>query len=98
MASITLYPFFRHLRAEPNQFILFYREGRLSRSGAGLSVWFNPLSASAAQVPLEDCETTFLLQERTLDFQEISVQCTLTYRIVDSARAAARINFAISLR
>jgi regulator of protease activity HflC (stomatin/prohibitin superfamily) len=98
VASIARFVAFRHLRAEPNQYILHYKNGKLVRRGAGISYWFNPLTAAVAQVPVEDCETTFLLKERSVDFQELSVQCTLTYRFADPERAAARVNFTISLQ
>ena len=97
MATITSLGLISHLRAEPNQFILHYRNGQLARRGAGLSYWFVPLWAAVAQLPVEDIETTFILAERTADFQEVAVQCTLTYRIVDPEQAAARVNFTISL-
>ncbi len=86
-----------HLRAEPNEHVLHYRRGKLVESGPGLSYWFNRLSASVAQVPVEDCETTFLFRERTNDFQEVATQITITYRISEPEQAAARINFTISL-
>ena len=97
MATIVHFGPVAHLRAEPTQYILHYRKGRLTRSGAGLAYWFSPLSAAIAQVPIEDVETTFLLRERTADFQDVAVQCTLTYRIGDPEQAAARINFGLSL-
>jgi regulator of protease activity HflC (stomatin/prohibitin superfamily) len=97
MASITRWIFARHLRAEPNQFILHFRRGRLVRKGIGLAYWFSPLSAAVAQVPAEDCETTFVLSERCDDFQTVSVQCTVTYRLAEPERAALRTNFSISL-
>lgn len=97
MAQIARFGPLRHLRAEPNQFILHYKGGRVVRNGAGIAYFFNPLSAAVAQIPVEDCETTFLLNERSGDFQEVAVQCTLAYRIVDYARAAGRLNFTISL-
>lgn len=97
MAHITRLAFVRHLRAEPNQYVLHYRAGNLVRSGAGLAYWFHPLSAAVAQVPVEDIETTFILRERSCDLQEIAVQVTLTYRFVDPQKAAQRINFNISL-
>jgi len=84
--------------AEPNQFILHFRRGRVVRRGVGLAYWFSPLSAAIAQVPAEDCETTFVLNERCSDFQNVAVQCTVTYRVSDPERAAARTNFSISLR
>ena len=96
MATITHFGPIAHLRAEPNQYVLHYRNGELARRGAGQAYWFNPLSAAIAQVPTEDVETTFLLKERSSDFQEVVVQCTLTYRIADPERAAARVNFGLS--
>ncbi len=86
-----------HLRAELNQFILHFRKGRLMRKGSGLAYWFSPLSAAVAQVPIEDIETTLVFREMSADFQEVTVQCTLRYRCADPERAAARVNFTISL-
>ena len=97
MAHISRLGFWRHLRAEPNQYILHYRRGKLVRSGVGQAYWFMPLSAAVAQLPVEDIETTFLLGERSADFQDITVQITLTYRVVDPQKAAQRINFSLSL-
>ena len=97
MAHINRFLFWRHLRADPNQHILHYRKGKLTRKGAGLAYWFLPLSAAVAQVPVEDIETTFVLRERSTDFQEITVQITLAYRLADPQMAAQRVNFSISL-
>lgn len=97
MATITRFPLLRHLRAESNQFILVFGSGRVREQGAGLSLWFNPLNAAVAQLPVEDCETTFMLHLRSADFQDVTVQCTLTYRVTDYAKAAKRLNFSICL-
>jgi regulator of protease activity HflC (stomatin/prohibitin superfamily) len=96
MAQIVRFFGLRHLRAEPNQHILHHRDGALVRQGPGLSFWFNPLSAALAQLPVEDCATTFVLRERTADFQEVTVQCTLIYRVADPVLAASRVNFSLS--
>lgn len=95
MATIRNFPFVSHLRAEPNQYILHYKGGRLVAQGAGLAYWFLPLAASVAQVPVEDVETTFVVQERTRDFQEVNAQLTLRYRCAAPDKAAMRVNFAI---
>lgn len=97
MAQIRRYPFVSHLRAEPNQYILHYKKGRLARQGAGLAYWFSPLSAALAQVPVEDIEATFVFKELTQDFQEVTAQYTLRYRCVEPEKVAARVSFAISL-
>jgi len=97
MTTISHLPIVSHLRAEPNQYIVHYRGGKVVRRGPGLAYWFTPLSAAIAQLPVEDVETTFVLTERTADYQDVSVQCTLTYRVVDAELAASRINFTVSL-
>lgn len=95
MATISKYGPLRHLRAEPNQFVLHFQNGRIKRSGAGLAYWFLPLSAALAEVPVEDIATTFVLNERSRDFQALKVQCTFVYRIADPAIACSRVNFSI---
>ncbi len=97
MATVSRYPLVAHLRAEPNQYILHFKNGTLAAQGAGLAYWFLPLSASVAQVPVEDIETTFMVVERTADFQEVSVQITVRYRCEKPEEAAKRVNFAIEL-
>ena len=86
-----------HLRAEPNEHILHFRKGRLARSGPGLSYWFTRLSASVAQVPVEDQETTFVLKERSSDFQEVSAQMTVVYRVAEPEKAVSRVNFTVDI-
>jgi regulator of protease activity HflC (stomatin/prohibitin superfamily) len=96
MAAITKLGLLRHLRAEPNQYILHYRAGKLARQGAGLAYWFMPMSASVALLPVEDSEATTLLHERTSDMQGVNAQLTVRYRVAKPELAASRINFAIS--
>ncbi len=95
MAVITRYPLFRHLRVEPTAHIRALRRGKLSHNGAGLAFWFRPLTAAVSEIPLDDRELPLLFHARTADFQDVTVQATVTYRIVDPALAAARIDFAI---
>ncbi len=97
MATITRYSFLRHLRAEPNQFVLHFTAGKLSRSGVGIAYWFSPLSAALAQVPVEDISTTFVLNERSRDYQAVKLQCTVIYRVADPAKAVSRINFSVGI-
>lgn len=98
MAHISRFGWFDHLRAQPNQYILHYRKGKLVAEGAGLAYWFNPLTAAVAMVPVEDCEATYLHNERTRDLQEVSVQIVINYRFARPYLAASRLNFSLDLR
>ncbi|MUL85087.1 MULTISPECIES: SPFH domain-containing protein [unclassified Mycolicibacterium] len=95
MAVITRYPLLRHLRVEPTAHIRALRRGKLVRDGAGLAFWFRPLTAAMSEIPLDDRELPLLFHARTADFQDVAVQATVTYRIVDPTLAAQRIDFSI---
>ncbi|MEU2546026.1 SPFH domain-containing protein [Streptomyces roseolus] len=95
MADITRRAGWRHLRSAPTAHIRHQRGGRLAHDGAGLSFWFRPLSAALSEVPVDDRELAMAFHARTADFQDVSVQSTVTYRIGDPATAAARLDFSI---
>ncbi|HVM14727.1 MAG TPA: SPFH domain-containing protein [Egibacteraceae bacterium] len=95
MADIQRRPFVNHLRGAPTAHVRHWRRGRLAHDGVGQSFWFRPLSAVLAEVPVDDRELPLLVHGRTADFQDVAVQCAVTFRIADPAAAAARIDFAI---
>lgn len=97
MAEIRNYGFVRHLRAEPISHIIKYRGGAVQRSGRGIALWFLPMSTSLAEVPVDDRELSFLFHGRSADFQDVTIQGTITYRVVDPETAADRIDFTIDL-
>jgi len=95
MAQITWFPVFRHLRTDPSHHALLFRGGRLVRGGRGASFWFHPLSASIAEVPCDDRDLAFLFHGRTSDFQDVTTQGVITYRVVDPEVLARRVDFSI---
>lgn len=97
MAEIKTFPFFRHLRAEPTSHVLGYRAGALHREGPGQAFWFRAINTAIAEVPIDDREQPFLFHVRSADFQELTVQGVITYRVVDPQRVARRIDFTVDL-
>ena len=95
MAVISKRMFLRHLQAGPTAHVRRLRRGELVRSGTGVSFWFRPLGASISEVPIEEQERSVLFRARTIDHQEVAVQATLTYRIVEPDVAATRLDFSI---
>ncbi|CAM3670493.1 SPFH domain-containing protein [Nocardioides zeicaulis] len=95
MADIARYPFVRHLRGSGTTHVEQIRNGRTVRSGVGASFWFRPLSAVLNEVPVDDRELPLLFHARTADFQDVTVQATITYRVASPATAAGRIDFSI---
>ncbi len=95
MADITRYPFMHHLRGSSTTHVEQIRNGRSVRAGVGASFWFRPLTAMLNEVPVDDRELPLLFHARTSDFQDVTVQATITYRVTSPATAAGRIDFSI---
>src|ERR1700732_2976491 len=95
MADIKRYPLARHLRGNPIMHVRHLRRGKAAHEGTGLSFWFRPLSAVLAEMPVDDRELPLLFHARTADFQDVTVQTTVTFRVTDPALAASHIDFSI---
>ncbi|MEU3793055.1 SPFH domain-containing protein [Streptomyces fructofermentans] len=95
MADITRRLGWRHLRGAPAAHVRHHRSGRLVHDGPGLSFWFRSLTATLSEIPVDDRELAMTFHARTADFQDVSVQATVTYRISDPAVAAVRLDFSI---
>jgi regulator of protease activity HflC (stomatin/prohibitin superfamily) len=95
MADIHPYPFLRHLRGAPTSYIRHTQNGRVMHEGVAQSFWFRPLSAVLSEVPVDDRELPLIFHARTADYQDVVVQATVTYRIVEPPRAAERIDFGV---
>jgi regulator of protease activity HflC (stomatin/prohibitin superfamily) len=98
MASISSFLFLRHVRGDPTAHMLFFKGGALRKSGRGLSFWFSPLAASLAEVPLDDRELPLLFHGRSSDFQDVTVQGVITYRVVAPEILAERVDFSLDTR
>ncbi|MGD0719594.1 MAG: SPFH domain-containing protein [Roseiarcus sp.] len=97
MAMITNFGFLARLRSDAASHVISYANGQTRRSGRGLSFWFLPYKASIAELPMDDRELTLFVKGRSRDFQALSLQGALTWRIVDPDRLAERIDFTIAL-
>jgi len=98
MADITSYGPIRRLRSEPTIHTLRFRRGTLAAQGRGLAFLFRPAVTGVAEVPVDDRDATFLFHARTSDFQRVTIQGVLTYRVEDPARLADRVDFTVDLR
>ncbi|MBN2802119.1 MAG: SPFH domain-containing protein [Deltaproteobacteria bacterium] len=87
---------FKLVKADPNMYFMQYRAGKVIKSGTGLSfVYFAPTSSIVA-IPLSSENIPFIFNEVTADFQEVTVQGQVTYRIANPNLIAKMINFTLA--
>jgi regulator of protease activity HflC (stomatin/prohibitin superfamily) len=87
-----------YLKTEPTQFVIHYQGGRKRRSGAGLAFFFYRPAAAISVVPLSSADVPFIFSEKSADFQPLTIQGQLTYRITDPERVAATLNYSVNVR
>ncbi len=88
---------FRYLKAPATQYVLQYKSGKVVRQGAGLSFWYFAPTSVIAQIPISSVDVPFAFAEVSADFQEVTVQGNLTYRVADAARLATLLDYTIDL-
>jgi hypothetical protein len=84
-----------YFKGEPTDYLLVYSGERLARAGAGLAFFYWRPSTSIVSVPTSTLDTQFIFNETTGNFQAVTVQGQMTYRIGDPKRMASILNFTI---
>jgi regulator of protease activity HflC (stomatin/prohibitin superfamily) len=82
-----------YLKASPTTWVMQYRNGKLKREGAGLSFFYWLPTTTLVQVPLASADVPFAFNEVTADFQAVTVQGQLTYRVMDAAKLATLLDY-----
>ncbi len=86
---------FKFIKANPNTYLMHYRNGKLVRAGAGLAFnYFAPITSLVA-IPLSSHEAGFMFGETTADFQHITIQGTVIYRIGEADKVAEQLNYGL---
>jgi len=96
MAQITRFPFTRHLRSDPSHHVLHFKRGRLVTSGRA---WLLVPAAvgERRRGAVRRPRLAFLFHARTADFQDVTTQGVITYRVADAEKVAGRVDFSIDL-
>jgi regulator of protease activity HflC (stomatin/prohibitin superfamily) len=86
------------MKVPPTTYALQYKHGKIKREGAGISfIYYAPTSTIVA-IPMASADVPFVFQEATADFQSVTVQGQLTYRVADPKRLASLLDFSVDKR
>ena len=87
---------FSYYKAAPTTYVLQYAGGRVTREGMGLSFFYFAPSTTIVAVPIGSTDVPFIFNETTADFQTISLQGHLTFRVKDAKKLAGILDFSIT--
>lgn len=86
----------RFIKVEPTDFILQFQRGNVVREGAGQSFFYFSPTTSLVRIPIGSVDVPFIFEEVTADFQSVTVQGQLTYRVADAKKLARLMNFTLA--
>jgi SPFH domain / Band 7 family len=86
---------FRYLKVPPTTYVMQFRKGRPVRSGAGLSFFYFAPGSTIVLLPHGSTDVPFIFNETTADFQAVTVQGHLTYRVADPQRLAQVLDYSV---
>ncbi|HEY4283695.1 MAG TPA: SPFH domain-containing protein, partial [Chthoniobacterales bacterium] len=86
----------KFIKVQPTTYLLEYRGGKIVREGVGQSFFYYAPTTSLVAVPVVSTDTPFIFQETTADFQSVTIQGQVTYRVNEPKRLAALLNYTLA--
>ena len=85
----------RFYKGDPSKYIIKFTSGKIRKKGLGISFYYFDHNCSIITIPATTLDSNFIFTEVTKNFQLISIQGHLTYRIKDPLKMASLLNFEI---
>lgn len=89
---------FHYIKFDPTRYVIVFRGGEVKREGPGLAFWYFAPSTTLVAVPVGSSEAFFIFEEVTRDYQQVTIQGQVTYRISDPNKASALLNYTLDGR
>src|SRR5438105_4616331 len=86
----------RYIKVQPTTYLLQYRRGKVMREGVGLAFFYYAPSTSLVAIPIGSTDVPFIFEEPTGDYQTVTLQGQVSYRVVDAKKLAGLMNFTLS--
>jgi hypothetical protein len=87
-----------YFKGQPTDYILKYSGGKLASQGQGLAFYYLRHSTQVVAVPTSSRDASLVFNETTNNFQAVTIQGQVTYRIHNPTQAAALLNFSLEPR
>jgi hypothetical protein len=86
----------RFIKTQPTTYVMQFKGGKVVREGSGLSFFYYGPTSSIVAVPSGSKEQGFIFEQVTADFQMVTVQGQVAYRVGEPHKLAAMLNYALA--
>ena len=85
----------RYFKAPPTLHVLQYRRGQVVREGAGVAFFYYAPTTTLVGVPVGSQERHFIFEAVTADFQSVTVQGQVSWRVAEPRQLAQLLDFTL---
>lgn len=87
-----------YIKFDSMNYVIHYRNGKIKKEGRGLSFfYFNP-NSSIISIPIQSNDFQFVFNETTKDYQEVTLQGQITYKIDSPKQLAETLDFTVNTK
>ncbi|HNY11509.1 MAG TPA: SPFH domain-containing protein [Candidatus Wallbacteria bacterium] len=90
--------FINYFKGEPTDYIFKFSGGKILKEGVGISFFSFELNTTIIAVPVKTIDSAFIFNEITHNYQAVTVQGQLTYKIKSPHEISSRLDFSIDPR
>ena len=85
----------RYVKSSPSHYLMQFQNGKVVREGTGLAFFYFAPKSTLVSVPLNAVDVPFMFEETTRDFQAVTLQGQVGYRIAQPKILAEQQNFVL---
>jgi len=85
----------KHVKFDSMTYVLQYKNGKVKKEGRGLSFFYFEPNSSIVAIPMGSNDLPFIFNESTNDYQTVSIQGQISYKIEDPKKLADVLDFTV---
>jgi hypothetical protein len=86
---------FKYIKFDSMTHVIHFKNGKIVKEGRGLSFFYFSPNSSIVAIPLGSNDLPFIFNETTNDYQNISIQGQVTYKIGNPKQLAELLDFTV---
>ncbi|MDC8004326.1 SPFH domain-containing protein [Aureisphaera galaxeae] len=85
-----------YIKFDSMNYVIHYKNGKVKREGRGLSFFYFTPNSSIVSIPIQSDDFQFVFHETTKDYQEVTLQGQITYKIQHPKQLAETLDFTVN--
>ncbi len=86
----------QHIKFDSMTYVLHFKNGSIKREGRGLSFFYFEPNSSIIAIPMGSNDLPFIFSESTNDYQQVTIQGQITYKISKPRELADVLDFTVN--